>query len=81
MYPNGAVELCHVFDHCPPAVNAYEQMEFGRYFAAFVQGNNKQRYFIEVELKDDWFFEFRQVTMEDLHWMQSRTFNWNCETH
>ena len=55
MYPNGAVELCHVFDHCPPAVNAYEQMEFGRYSAAFVQGNNKQRYFIEVELKDDWF--------------------------
>ena len=55
MYPNGAVELCHVFDHCPPAVNAYEQMEFGRYFAAFIQGNNKQRYFIEVELKDDWF--------------------------
>ena len=55
MYPNGALELCHVFDHCPPAVNAYEQMEFGRYFAAFIQGNNKQRYFIEVELKDDWF--------------------------
>ena len=55
MYPNGAVELCHVFDHCPPAVNAYEQMEFGGYFAAFIQGNNKQRYFIEVELKDDWF--------------------------
>ena len=26
-------------------------------------------------------FEFRQVAMEDLHWMQSRTFNWNCETH
>ena len=36
MYPNGAVELCHVFDHCPPAVNAYEQMEFGGYFAAFI---------------------------------------------
>ena len=47
--------------------------------AAFVQGNNKQRYFIEVELTE--FFEFRQVAMEDLHWMQSRTFNWNCETH
>ena len=55
MYPNGAVELCHVFDHCPPAVNAYEQMEFGRYFAAFIQGNKEQRYFVEVELKDDWF--------------------------
>jgi len=36
-------------------VNAYEQFKFGRYPAAFIQGNNKQRYFVEVELKDDWF--------------------------
>ena len=55
MYTNGAVELRHVFDICPPAVNAYDQMNAGRLFAAFIQGNNKQRYFIEVELKDDWF--------------------------
>ena len=55
MYPNGAVELCHVLDHCAPGVNAFEQMEYGRYFAASIQGNNKQRFFFEVELKDDWF--------------------------
>ena len=55
MYSNGAVELRHVFDHCPSGVSAYDQMKFGRLFAAFIQGNNKQRYFIEVELKDDWF--------------------------
>ena len=44
-----------LLDHCPSAVNAYDQMNVGRLFAAFIQGNNKQRYFIEVELKDDWF--------------------------
>ena len=55
MYPNGAVELSHVLDHCGPQVNASEQLRFGRYFAAFIQGINKQRYFAEVELKDDWF--------------------------
>ena len=55
MYPNGAVELSHVLDHCGKPVNAFEQCKFGRYFAAFIQGNNKQRYFVEVELKDDWF--------------------------
>ena len=54
MYPNGAVELSHVLDHCGKPVNAFEQFKFGRYFAAFIQGNNKQRYFVEVELKDDW---------------------------
>ena len=53
--PNGAVELSHVLDHCGSPVNAFEQLRFGRYFAAFMQGNNKQRYFVEVELKDDWF--------------------------
>ena len=55
MYPNGAVELCHVFDHCGPGVKAFEQMKYGRYFAAFIQGNNQQRYFVEVVLKGDWF--------------------------
>ena len=55
MYPNGAVELSHVLDHCGKHVNAFEQFKLGRYFAAFIQGNNKQRYFVEVELKDDWF--------------------------
>ena len=55
MCPNGAVELSHVLDHCGKHANAFEQFKFGRYFAAFIQGNNKQRYFVEVELKDDWF--------------------------
>ena len=56
MYTNGAVELRHVLDVCRPDVNPYDQFNAGRLFAAFIQGNNKQRYFIEVELKDDWFW-------------------------
>ena len=55
MYSNGAVELRHVLDVCRPDVNPYDKFNVGRLFAAFIQGNNKQRYFIEVELKDDWF--------------------------
>ena len=55
MFSNAAVELRHVFDVCPTYVNPYDQMKAGRLFAAFFQGNNKQRYFIKVELKDDWF--------------------------
>ena len=55
MYPNGTVELGHVFDYCGKHVNPAQQFQCGRYFAAFIQGNNKQRYFVEVELKDDWF--------------------------
>ena len=43
------------FDVCRPDVNPYDKFNVGRLFAAFIQGNNKQRYFIEVELKDDWF--------------------------
>ena len=55
MYPYGAVELSHVWIIVGKPVNAFEQCKFGRYFAAFIQGINKQRYFVEVELKDDWF--------------------------
>ena len=55
MYNNGAVELRHVLDVCRPDVNPYDKFNAGRLFAAFFQGNNKQRYFIEVQLKDDWF--------------------------
>ena len=47
--------LRHVFDDCPTGVDAYEQMNVGRLFAAFIQGNNQQRYFVEVVLKGDWF--------------------------
>ena len=55
MYSNGAVELRHVLDVCNPDVNPYDKFNIGRLFAAFIQGNNKQRYFIEVSLNDDWF--------------------------
>ena len=55
MYSNGAVELRHVLDICRPDVNPYDKFHVGRLFAAFIQGNNKQRYFIEVALNDDWF--------------------------
>ena len=55
MYSNGAVELRYVIEVCKPDVNPYDQFKAGRQFAAFIQGNNKQRYFIEVELKDDCF--------------------------
>ena len=55
MYSNGAVELRHVLDICNPDVNPYDKFHVGRLFAAFIQGNNKQRYFIEVSLNDDWF--------------------------
>ena len=55
MYSNGAVELRHVLECCNPDVNPYDKFNVGRLFAAFIQGNNKQRYFIEVALNDDWF--------------------------
>ena len=55
MYSNGAVELRHVLECCNPDVNPYDKFNVGRLFAAFIQGNNKQRYFIEVSLNDDWF--------------------------
>ena len=54
MYPNGAVEMKLVFDCCGYYVNLAQQFRFGRQFAAFIQGNNKQRYFVEVELNNDW---------------------------
>ena len=52
MYSNGAVEPRRVLDVCRPDVNPYDKFNIGRPSAAFIQGNNKQRYFIEVELKD-----------------------------
>ena len=45
MYPNGAVELKHIFDCCGNHVDPSQQFQLGRYFAAFIQGNKKQRYF------------------------------------
>ena len=54
MYANGAVEMKRVFDFCGPDVNPTQQFKYGRQFAAFIQGNNKQRFFVEVELKENW---------------------------
>ena len=45
-------------------MNPAQQFQFGRYFAAFIQGNNKQRYFVEVELKDDWFLNRDRLPWE-----------------
>ena len=57
MQPNGAVEIGYVFDQCGYKVIPAQQFQYGRQFAAFIQGNNKQRYFVEVELKNDWFLD------------------------
>ena len=57
MYPNGAVEISHVFECCRRDVNPAQQFQYGREFAALIQGNNKQRFFIEVELNNDWFLK------------------------
>ena len=64
MYSNGAVELRHVLDICRPDVNPYDKFNVGRLFAAFIQGNNKQRYFIEVALNDDWFLGSSKLPWE-----------------
>ena len=55
MYPHGAVEMRHVFDSCGYYVNPAQQFQYGKEFAAFIQGNNEQRYFAEVELNNEWF--------------------------
>ena len=47
----------YVFDYCGNRVSPAQQFQLGRHFAAFIQGNNKQRYFVEVELKNDWFLD------------------------
>ena len=54
MYPNGAVDMYRVFDCCGNDVNPLQQFTEGRQFAAFLQGNNKQRFFIEVYLNENW---------------------------
>ena len=54
MYPNGAVELQKVYDHCRNDVNPTQQFNQGRLFAAFLNGNHKQRFFLEVYLNDTW---------------------------
>ena len=55
MYSNGTVELQKLFEYCYNDVNPTVQFEHGRQFAAFLNGNNKQRYFLEVNVNDAWF--------------------------
>ena len=81
MYSNGAVELRHVLDICRPDVNPYDKFHVGRLFAAFIQGNNKQRYFIEVSLNDDWFMGSSKLPWKIfIGCNQSRPFHRYCET-
>ena len=57
MYPNGAVEMGYVFDCCNTKNNPAQQFQFGKQFAAFIQGNNQQRYFVEVQVNNEWFLD------------------------
>ena len=61
MYQNGAVALNTVFDHLWNDVNPFVQYSEGRMFAAFLNGNNKQRFFLEVYLNDEWFLNRDQL--------------------
>ena len=54
MYSNGTVDMHRLFDCCRSDVNPLQQYAEGRSFAAFLQGNNKQRYFVEVYLNENW---------------------------
>jgi len=54
LYPDGTVELHKVYDYCWNNVNPTQQFNRGRLFAAFLNGNNKQRFFLKVYLNDTW---------------------------
>ena len=54
MYSNGTMDVFRVFDYCKNDINPLYQYQEGRSFAAFLQGNNKQRYFVEVYLNESW---------------------------
>lgn len=61
MYPNGAVDLHRFYDHLSNSSNPTRQFQEGRQFAAFIEGNNKQRYFIELYLNENWNLNKEQV--------------------
>ena len=46
----GAVELKSLFDRLPSPCNPKHQHALGRSFAAFLQGNNKSRFFLDIYL-------------------------------
>ena len=55
MYPNGTVALNVLFDRLNRDVNPTNQYQQGRGFASFLNGNNKQRFFLEIYVSDEWF--------------------------
>lgn len=51
MLPNGGVVLGRSFDCLGNRVSPLQQFTDGRLFASFLNGNNKQRFFVELALK------------------------------
>ena len=54
MYANGAVAMRLLFDRLGNHVHPWQQFNPGRLFASFLKGYNKQRFFIEVVLREKW---------------------------
>ena len=57
MYDNGSVALSTLFDHAWNDVNPLAQFSKGRGFSSFLNGNNKQRFFVEVHVNNAWYIE------------------------
>ena len=57
MYDNGSVALSTLFDHVYNDVNPIVQFSKGRGFSSFLNGNNKQRFFVEVYVNNEWYIE------------------------
>ena len=54
MYSNGSVEMRRLFDCLGNNVHPWHQFIDRRLFASFSNGNNKQRFFVEVVLRERW---------------------------
>lgn len=54
MYSNGSVETRRLFDCLGNNVHPWHQFIDRRLFASFSNGNNKQRFFVEVVLRQRW---------------------------
>ena len=50
-----AVPMNDLFDRLPGRTNPRVQHMLGNFLAAFLQGNNKARFFVDIFLHDDWF--------------------------
>ena len=51
----GAIPMVNLFDDLYPAANPLVQRADGRIFAAMINGNDKQRFFVDIYLYNDWF--------------------------